>query len=705
MDTTTSDLIGQRKQRIENTQKLRELGIDPYPATAQKDHPNSHIRDNFESFDGKVVTLAGRLVAKREHGKLVFGDLQDQSAIIQIAIKKDTLEEDLKKSFLGWEHLKLLDIGDFIQTTGKVNKTEQGEITLFVNKVRVLAKSIRPLPARLEDKEHRFRRRYTDFAVNTKVRDTFFRKSKFWQKAREFMVQRGFIEVETPILELVTGGADAKPFVTHHNALDQDFYLRISSELAQKRLIGGGFEKVFVLGPNFRNEGIDDEHLQEFYQLEYYWAYSDFNDTIALTKDLYKHLAQEVWGKTKFTRNGMTFDLGKEWEVVDYVKVIKERFDVDVFETSLETMYEIIKKHGVEIEFEQNRNRLVDNLWKLIRKDIAGPAALINAPKFISPLAKSYYETPNITQRFQPIIAGSEVGNAYSELNDPIDQLERFLDQQNMRDQGDDEAQMLDIDFVEMLEYGMPPTSCIGFSERLFWFLEGVTAREGTLFPQMRHETEELTKQIYPQLSFQSKSKSSPQTEEKKISDLSGLPTRQKAQELLEEHVKEPYQRLHVKMVASAMELYAKEYNQNEDLWYITGLLHDLDYDKFPDEHPNESLKWFREWKYPSELIDAISAHAFGSKRTTTPPKTQLDFALIACDELSGLLYAYSLMRPTGFDGMEAKSVMKKFKDKAFAAKIDRDEIMMGVTGLGLDLKEHMQKLIGVFGQMEELKK
>ena len=215
-----------------------------------------------------------------------------------------------------------------------------------------------------------------------------------------------------------------------------------------------------------------------------------------------------------------------------------------------------------------------------------------------------------------------------------------------------------------------------------------------------QQKLEALTKQIYPQLSFQSKPKSSPQSEVKKISDLSGLPSREKAQELLEEHVKEPYQRLHVKMVAAVMEMYAKGFSQNEDLWYITGLLHDLDYDKYPDAHPNESIKWFHEWKYPRELIDAVSAHAFGSKRTTTPPQTQLDFALIACDELSGLLYAYSLMRPTGFDGMEAKSVMKKFKDKAFAAKIDREEIMMGVAGLGLDLKEHMQKLIKVFDTM-----
>ncbi len=495
--STSSDLIGQRTLRLEHTQELRNLGIDPYPSSVQKDCDNHHVTSRYDTFIDKTVTLAGRLISKREHGKLIFGDLIDQSGRIQIGIKQDQLIAEITNGFLDWDHLYLVDTGDFIQVTGTVSKTQQGEITLFVKKLKVIVKTIRPLPHGFEDKELRFRRRYVDFTVNPKTRNIFLRKSLFWQKAREFMIKRGFIEVETPVLELVTGGADAKPFTTHHNALDQDFYLRISSELYQKRLIGGGFEKVFVLGPNFRNEGIDDEHLQEYYQLEYYWAYSDIEDTIQLTKDLYMYLAQEVWGKTKFTRNGLTFDLAGEWQVIDYVKAIKERFDIDVFEDSLEKMHEVIKKNGVEIEFEKNRNRLVDNLWKIIRRDIAGPAALINVPKFISPLAKSYFKTPHITKRFQPIIAGSEVGNAYAELNDPVDQLERFLDQQKMRDTGDDEAQMLDIDFVEMLEYGMPPTSCIGFSERLFWFLEGVTAREGTLFPQMRHEIDEMTKKIY----------------------------------------------------------------------------------------------------------------------------------------------------------------------------------------------------------------
>ncbi len=342
-----------------------------------------------------------------------------------------------------------------------------------------------------------FRRRYLDLVLNTAHRDLFVRKSKFWSVARTFMADRGFLEVETPVLEHVTGGADAKPFKTHHNALDEDFYLRISTELYQKRLIAAGYEKIYTLGPNFRNEGIDDEHLQEYYQLEWYWAYADFRDNMQLTKELFRELAEKVYGTTKFTRGKHTFDLAGQWVVLDYSQVILNKLGIDIFRDTDKQMVAVLLKHGIKLDGGVNRARLVDNLWKIIRADVAGPAFLINTPKFISPLAKSYADNPNITERFQIILAGSELCNGYSELNDPADQLARFMEQQAARDAGDDEAQMMDIDFVEMLEYGMPPTSGLGVSERLFWFLENVTAREGTLFPQTRRHVDDLTRRIY----------------------------------------------------------------------------------------------------------------------------------------------------------------------------------------------------------------
>lgn len=695
-DSISSDFIGQRKQRLLNLQKLRELSINPYPSSSKKDYKNSEISENYSRFENSTVTLTGRLISKREHGKLIFGDLADFSSKIQLCVKKDELLGNLEKSQLGWNEFKLIDTGDFLQATGKISKTSQGEITIFVTHVVLLSKALRPLPYKFDDKELQFRRRYIDLQINEERKSLFLRKSNFWQTCRNFMKKHGFIEVETPVLEHVTGGADARPFVTHHNMLDQDFYLRISTELYQKRLIGGGFEKIYTLGPNFRNEGLSDEHLQEFYQLEWYFAFADYKDNMKLVTELFRKIASEVYGKTIFETRGHKFDLADEWVEVDYVASIKNKFDVDIFDDSEEKMLEKLKEAGVELTGAINRNRLIDNLWKVIRKNVSGPAFLVNEPAFMSPLAKAKTDDPRLTERFHVILAGSELGNGYSEINDPQYQLSQFMNQQKMRDSGDDEAQMLDIDFVEMLEYGMPPTSGYGQSERVFWFFENITGREGTLFPQLRNEVEKLTKEIYPNIKFKkivntSSGKSDNNTSK---ADLSGLPSRDEAIKLLEDYVKEPYQILHAKMVAKGMEAYAQKLNQNEDLWYVTGLLHDLDYDKFPDEHPKESLKWFTDWGYPNELIQAISAHAMSSGRTDTQPKTQLDFALIACDEMSGLLYAYSLMRPSGFEGMEAKSVMKKFKDKAFAAKIDREEILMGVEGLGIDLKEHIELLI-----------
>ncbi len=496
-----STLTDLRNIRLEKLAKLKKLGINPYPSKSYKNISNSTILKHFDDYEGKDVVVAGRVLSFREHGKLLFIDIENITGKIQLFLRVDTYgETSYKKNQLKFSDLKLLDVGDFIEACGKVIKTKRGEVSVAVDTIRLLTKSIRPLPLNWEgltDKETRFRRRYLDLAVNKEVRERFQRKAKFWEVNRHFMKERGFMEVETPVLELVTGGADAAPFTTHHNALDQDFYLRISTELYLKRLIGGGFEKIYTLGPNFRNEGIDDEHLQEYYQIEWYWAYADYRDNMELVREMFIYIAKEVYGKTAFESRGMSFDLASEWKELDYAQVIKEKFDIDIFEDSVEKILSVLRKNKADVPTNSTRNNLIDNLWKLIRKDISGPAFLLNEPKFMSPLAKSKEEDPKITERFHVILAGSELGNGYSELNDPFDQLERFKEQQKARDKGDDEAQMLDIDFVEMLEYGMPPTSGYGHSERLFWFLEDITAREGTLFPQMRYRLDDTSKTIY----------------------------------------------------------------------------------------------------------------------------------------------------------------------------------------------------------------
>lgn len=337
-------------------------------------------------------------------------------------------------------------------------------------------------------------------AVNDNVRERFTRRSKFWQATRDFLNSNGFLEVNIPVLEHTTGGADATPFVTHMDAIDQDFYLRISHELPLKRLLGAGFEKVYDIGPRFRNENYTDEHLPEHVAMEWYWAYADWQDGMKLMEDMFREISQQAFGKTTFEFNGQQIELGGKWEQWDYAEVIKKHYDIDVFDCTIEQVANALRANKLEVAKTDSIPRGIDKLWKNIRKDVAGPIWLINTPTFISPLSKASDGDERFVQRFQAVIMGSELANGWSELNDPIDQLSRFTEQQNMRDAGDSEAQMLDIDYVEMLEYGMPPACGLGFSERVFWMLEGVTAREGVPFPQLRAEIDEVTKSIYPDL-------------------------------------------------------------------------------------------------------------------------------------------------------------------------------------------------------------
>jgi len=373
--------------------------------------------------------------------------------------------------------------------------------------LRLLTKSLRPLPAEHDgftNKEERMRRRYIDIAVNEDVRERYIRRSRFWQATRQALIDEGFLEIATPVLENIPGGADAKPFVTHMDALDHDFYLRISHELPLKRLLGGGYEKVFDIGPRFRNENYSDEHLPEHNAMEWYWAYADWQDGMRFTQKLVRYVADVTWGTRQFAlANGQSVDLGgddSDWEQVSFVELLRDNYGIDVFDSSLDKVKQQLAAHNLEVEKHDNRARGIDKLWKKLRVDIAGPLFLVDVPAFLQPLAKTQPQDSRLSEQFNLILGGTEACKAYSELNDPLDQLERFKEQQAMRDAGDDEAQMLDIDFVEMLEYGMPPACGFGYSERLFWLLEGVTAREGVPFPQLRHETSETTKSIYPEL-------------------------------------------------------------------------------------------------------------------------------------------------------------------------------------------------------------
>ena len=484
--TTISDY---RDERLRKLAELKELGINPYPAHSNRNTKISDILEHFDQYDRKTVIIAGRIVAIRSFGKLAFVKLRDYFGEVQLFMKQ---EGEVTEGLISVKNLKLLDLGDFVEAEGMVGKSQTGEISVFTNAVRLLTKSLRPLPGRdgFTNKEERYRRRYVDMNVNPEVRERLVRRSIFWQATRDFMNQHGFIEINTPILEHTTGGADATPFVTHMDALDEDFYLRISQELPLKRLLGAGFEKVYDIGPRFRNEGVDDEHLPEHIAFESYSAFEDYNDGMNFYEEMIKYVAKRTWGTLKFNVGGFEIDLDQKWPRIKYADLIKQHFDIDVFQPDRTKIEQILKSNGVEIKSNQSTPRLIDNLWKLIRKKSGGPFWLIEEPLSLSPLAKISPENPLVTERFHPIIAGTEMGNGYSELNDPLDQLARFEEQQSMRDQGDSEAQMLDTDFVEMLEYGMPPACGWGNSERNFWLLEGVSGREAVPFPIIKRKTD-----------------------------------------------------------------------------------------------------------------------------------------------------------------------------------------------------------------------
>lgn len=495
-----------RDERLRKLEELKGLGINPYPAKSNRTHKTGEIINEFENLKGKTATVAGRIVGIRKFGKLAFIVLKDASGQIQLFMKEGTVEStNAAESQVGLEHLNLLDSGDFIEAAGPVIKSKTEEISIEVKTLRLLTKSLRPMPTKQEgftNKEERMRRRYVDMNVNEDVRERFIRRSKFWQATRDYLLNNNFTEINIPVLEHTTGGADANPFVTHMDALDQDFYLRISHELPLKRLIGAGFEKVFDIGPRFRNENYSDEHLPEHIAMEWYWAYADWQDGMQFMEEMFKQVLLASFGTLKFTLDGKEVDMSKKWEQWDYATVIRDHYGIEVFDCSIDQVKAALKKHGLEVEKTENISRGIDKLWKKVRATVAGPVWLINTPTFISPLSKADDENPNFVQRFQAVIGGSELCNGWSELNDPVDQLNRFLEQQKMRDEGDDEAQMLDIDYVEMLEYGMPPACGLGFSERVFWIFEGVTAREGVPFPQLRSEIDDVTKSLYPDVKF-----------------------------------------------------------------------------------------------------------------------------------------------------------------------------------------------------------
>lgn len=481
----------EREDRLHKLAELKKLGIATYPAAVKRDHTIAEVFSDFENLleNKKEFFIAGRLRSKREHGNLAFANLEDASGNIQLVFSKKDLGVDSYKIFI-----KLIDTADFIQVKGSAFLTHKGEKSLFVTEWSLLTKALRPIPDAwygLKDEDERLRKRYLDLLLNPELREIFYKKAKFWETVRDFMKRQGFFEVETPTIEVTTGGAEANPFKTHHDDFDIDVYLRISvGELWQKRLMAAGYEKVFEIGRVYRNEGSSPDHLQEFTNMEFYWAYADYEMGMKLTQELFQAIALNVFGQTNFTTKGFEYDLAGEWPKIDYRDTVLEKTGIDVLKATEEEM--TAKLEELHVKYEGvNRERLMDTLWKYCRKNIAGPVFLVNHPKLVSPLSKAKTDNPELTERFQVIIAGSELCNGFSELNDPVDQRERFAAQEKLIDRGDKEAMMPDFEFVEMLEHGMPPTCGFGFGERLFAFMMDKPIREITLFPLMKPKREE----------------------------------------------------------------------------------------------------------------------------------------------------------------------------------------------------------------------
>lgn len=477
-----------RHVRIQKVEGLKKQGIDPYPVHSERTHG---IGDALEAFDKLAkhkdqITLAGRIRSIRTHGKLTFGNLEDGSGVIQFLLREDKLGGKLK------EFNDLFDMGDFMQITGSLSLSKTGEKTLEAADYKLLTKSLRPVPQNyfgLKDLEVKLRKRYLDLIANKDTRELFQKKAIFWQTVRQFMVDHGFLEVWTPVLEAIPGGADAEPFVTHHNALDRDFYLRISLELPLKRLLVGGYEKVFEIGRLFRNEGIDRDHLQEYDDMEFYWAYADHIQGMDLMERLFKEIVQKVCGKMETEYEGHKINWVGDWPRVDYFELFEKETGLDLNQASDEELLVYAKKLKIEIIKIMGRGRLIDAIYKkTVRPKLIQPCFLVGHPLETSPLAKKDPKNSKKILRFQPVAGGTELGNGFSELNDPLDQKARFDEQMRLKKAGDKEAQTLDEDYVEALEYGMPPAVGFGMSERVFAVLMNRSIRETVIFPPMKEE-------------------------------------------------------------------------------------------------------------------------------------------------------------------------------------------------------------------------
>lgn len=674
------------KVRREKLVALQEAGKDPFQITKYDvTHHSQEIRDNFDALEGKGVSIAGRVMSKRIMGKASFCNVQDLQGDMQVYVARDSVGEEPYADF------KKYDVGDIVGVRGEVFKTKTGEISVHASEVTLLSKNLQILPEKyhgLVNTDIRYRQRYTDLIMNEDVKKTFVARSRIISSIRRYLDGLGFLEVETPMLVSNAGGAAARPFETHYNALDEDVKLRISLELYLKRLIVGGMERVYEIGRVFRNEGLDARHNPEFTLMELYQAYTDYNGMMDLTENMFRHVAKEVCGTTTVPYGDVEIDLGKPFERITMVEAVKKYTGVDFDEVpDTAAAKKLADEKNVHYEERHTKGDIINLFFEeFVEEHLVQPTFVMDHPVEISPLTKRKPDKPEYVERFELFITAREMCNAYSELNDPIDQRERFKAQEAALAAGDEEANTTDEDFMNALEIGMPPTGGIGYGiDRLVMLLTNSPAiRDVLLFPTM--------KSLDKKPADTSKSAKKPAGGEAKKSSV----TREQALELLKKYNKEPFHIQHALTVEGVMRWYAKElgYGAEEDFWGITGLLHDIDFELYPDEHCRKAPELLREGGVSEDMIYAVCSHGYGIC-SDEEPKLEMEKVLFAADELTGLIWSCALMRPSKSTmDMEVKSLKKKFKDKKFAAGCSREVISQGAEMLGWELDDLFDRTI-----------
>ncbi len=679
--------IGQLlKVRREKLAALQEAGRDPFQITKYDvTYHSEEIRAQFETLENAHVSVAGRLMSKRIMGKASFCHVQDLEGTIQCYVARDSIGEEPYADF------KKYDIGDLVGVEGFVFRTKTGEISIHAEKVTLLSKSLQILPEKwhgLTNTDIRYRQRYTDLIMNEDVRKIFVARSRIISSIRRYLDGQGFLEVETPMLVSNAGGAAARPFETHYNALNEDVKLRISLELYLKRLIVGGMERVYEIGRVFRNEGLDTRHNPEFTLMELYQAYTDYNGMMDLTENMFRHVAKEVCGTTTVPYGEEMIDLGTPFRRITMTEAVKEYTGIDFDEVpDTAAAKKLADERDVHYEARHVKGDILNLFFEeFVEEHLIQPTFVMDHPVEVSPLTKRKPDKPDYVERFELFIYGREMCNAYSELNDPIDQRERFKAQEAALAAGDEEANTTDEDFLNALEIGMPPTGGIGYGiDRLVMLLTNQPAiRDVLLFPTMK--------------SLKKKSAGSIKSSKKETGAASRKSSisREQALELLKKYNKEPFHIQHALTVEGVMRWFAKElgYGSEEEFWGITGLLHDIDFELYPEEHCKKAPELLREGGVDEDMIYAVCSHGYGIC-SEEEPKLEMEKVLYAADELTGLIWSCALMRPSKSTAdLEVKSLKKKFKDKKFAAGCSRDIIAKGAEKLGWELDELFEKTI-----------